>query len=74
MARKTIAQEIIEKMEAEGKTLLGKTSGTYTFRKGSNLAAKLESMGLTKNDVDVRCGARAGQHQNDGYQLLIFSR
>lgn len=74
MARKTIAQQTIEEMESEGKKLLGKTSGTYTFRKGSNLARKLESLGLTENDVDVRRGARAGQHQNDGYQLLIFSR
>lgn len=74
MARKTMAETVIEKMEAEGKKLIGRTSGLYSFRKGSNLARKLEELGLTKNDVDVRTGARAGQAANDGYQLLIFQK
>jgi len=73
MTRKTIAQRIIEERAENGQTLLAKTSGTYTFRKGSNLMAKLDELGLTESDVDVRTAARAGQHKNDGYQLLIFS-
>lgn len=74
MARKTIAQQIIEEQQAQGKQLLGRTSGTYSFRKGSNLSRRLDLLGLTENDVDVRTAARAGRHQNDGYQLLIFSK
>lgn len=74
MARKTIAQQVIEEMEGKGQKLLGQTRGTYSFRKGSNLSQKLEELNLTESDVDVRTGARAGQHKNDGYQLLIFSK
>jgi len=72
--KQTIAQKITAELEAEGHKLLGKTSGTMTFRKGSNLARKLESMGLTENDVIVRTGARAGRNKTEGYELLIFSR
>jgi hypothetical protein len=71
---KTIAQKIIEERKANGQKLLGRTSGTYTFRKGSNLARKLDKLGLTEDEVDVRTAARAGQFYNDGYQLLIFSK
>lgn len=73
MARKTIAQQVIEERQAEGQKLIGRTRGTYSFRKGSNLARKLEELGLTEKQVDVRCGARAGRFENDGYQLLIFT-
>lgn len=71
---KTMAQKIIEERKMNGQSLLGQTSGTYTFRKGSNLARKLDELGLTETDVDVRTGARAGRFYNDGYQLLIFSK
>jgi hypothetical protein len=74
MARKTIAQSVIEERQAAGQVLLGRTSGTYSFRKGSNLSQRLEALGLTEDEVDVRTGARAGKHQNDGYELLIFSK
>jgi len=70
--KKTIAQTRIEEMTAKGYTLAGRTSGLYSFRKGSNLARKLETLGLAEANVDVRTGARAGQHANDGYELLIF--
>jgi len=70
---KTIAQTVIKERQANGQTLLGQTSGTYSFRKNSNLAHKLNELGLTEKDVDVRTGARAGKSRNDGYQLLIFS-
>jgi len=70
--KKTIAQTVTEEMAAKGFRLAGKTSGTYTFRKGSNLARKLEQLGLTEEQVDVRTGARAGKNMNDGYELLIF--
>lgn len=74
MARKTIAQQVIEERTNEGQELLGRTKGTYSFRKGSNLSRKLEQMGLTEDQVDVRPGARAGRNKNDGYELLIFSK
>lgn len=74
MAQKTMAQQVIEERQAEGQMLLGRTTGLYSFRKGSNLSQKLNELGLTESQVDVRTGARAGQHRNDGYQLLIFSR
>lgn len=70
--KKTIAQTRIEEMQAKGYKLAGRTSGLYSFRKGSNLSRKLESLGLTEANVDVRTGARAGRHANDGYELLIF--
>lgn len=70
---KTIAQRKIEERQANGQKLLAQTSGTLSFRKGSNLSRKLAELGLTENDVDVRTGARAGQYWNDGYELLIFS-
>jgi hypothetical protein len=70
--KKTIAQTRIEKMTANGYKFVGRTSGLYSFRKGSNLSRKLESLGLTESNVDVRTGARAGQRRNDGYELLIF--
>ncbi len=73
MARKTIAQTIIEEQEAEGKTYLGATSGWLSFRKGSNLSRKLDALGLTENDVDVYQGAKK-RHQSEGAALLIFSR
>jgi hypothetical protein len=47
MARKTIAQKVIEERIANGQKLLGRTSGTYTFRKGSNLS---QALGRHKND------------------------
>jgi hypothetical protein len=74
MARKTIAQKVIEERKANGQKLLGRTSGTYSFRKGSNLSQALVRLNLTEDDVDVRTGARAGRHKNDGYELLIFSK
>jgi hypothetical protein len=70
--KKTIAQTKIEEMTAKGYKLAGRTSGLCSFRRGSNLSRKLESLGLTEAEVDVLTGARAGQHANDGYQLLIF--
>ena len=72
--KKTIAQTVTAEMEAKGFRLIGQTSGTYTFRKGSNLARKLEQLGLTEEQVDVRTGARAGKNANDGYELLIFTK
>jgi hypothetical protein len=71
--RKTIAQTIIEEREANGQRLLGRTSGWYSFRKGSNLSRELERLGLTQNDVDVRTGAKR-QRQSEGTELLIFSK
>lgn len=72
--KKTIAQTKIDEMTSKGHNLIGRTSGLFSFRKGSNLARKLDSLGLTENDVEVRAGARAGKHLNDGYELLIFSK
>jgi hypothetical protein len=72
--RKTIAQKVIEEREANGQILLGQTTGTYSFRKNSNLYHKLIELDLTESEVDVRTAARAGQHWNDGYELLIFSK
>jgi hypothetical protein len=72
--KKTIAQTKIDEMTSKGYKLVGKTSGLFSFRKGSNLARKLENLGLNESDVEVRTGARAGKHLNDGYELLIFSK
>jgi len=72
--KKTIAQNRIEEMNAIGYKLVGQTSGTLSFRRGSNLSKKLESLGLTEDKVYIRTGARAGKNKNDGYQLLIFTR
>lgn len=73
MARKTIAQKVAEQRSRHGQKLLGQTRGLYSFRKGSNLSRKLEELGLTERQVDVRTGARAGRFANDGHELLIFS-
>lgn len=72
--RITIAQRIISEMEAAGHKLLGQTKGTYSFRKGSNLAQYLERLGKTEDEVIVQAGARVGRHANDGYQLLVFAK
>lgn len=72
--RQTIAQGVISEMQAKGYTLLGETSGTYSFRKGSNLHRYLEHLGVTQEQVEVRTGARAGKNMNDGYQLLVFRK
>lgn len=70
----TIAQKITAEMEAAGHKLLGQTSGTYSFRKGSNLSRYLAHIGKAEEEVVVKAGARAGKHLNDGYQLLVFSK
>lgn len=70
--RKTIAQKVTEEMQEKGYTLIGQTRGWYSFRRNSNLYRKLQEMGLTEDDVEVRTAARAGKNKNDGYQLLIF--
>ena len=72
--KKTIAQTRIDEMTSKGYKLVGKTSGLFSFRRGSNLARKLEALGLNENDVEVRTGARAGKRLNDGYELLIFRK
>lgn len=72
--RQTIAQKITVEMETAGHKFLGKTSGTYSFRKGSNLSRYLDRLGKTENEVIVKAAARAGKHMNDGYQLLVFSK
>lgn len=70
----TIAQTIKSEMEGKGHKFLGQTSGTFTFRKGSNLNRYLSHLSLLEADVIVRAGARAGKHANDGYQLLVFTK
>jgi len=70
----TIAQKITAEMEAEGHKLIGRTSGTFSFRKGSNLSRYLVHIGKTEDDVIVKAGARAGKNANDGYELLVFSK
>jgi hypothetical protein len=70
--KKTIAQNQIDEMTSKGYKLAGKTSGQFTFRKGSNLARKLASLGLTEQTCEVRAAARAGRNATEGYQLLIF--
>jgi hypothetical protein len=70
----TIAQKLTAEMEAAGHKLLGQTSGTYSFRKGSNLSRYLDRLGKTEEEVIVKAGARAGRNANDGYQLLVFSK
>lgn len=70
----TIGQKITKEMEAKGHKFLGQTRGTYSFRKGSNLAFFLVHIGKTEEEVIVRTGARAGKNANDGYQLLVFSK
>lgn len=70
--RQTIADQVTATMEIKGYKLVGKTSGTYSFRKGTNLARTLENMGLTEATCEVRTGARAGKHKTEGYELLIF--
>lgn len=70
----TIAQKITVEMETTGHKLLGQTSGTFTFRKGSNLSKCLERLGVTGSDVVVKAAARAGKNRNDGYQLLVFGK
>ncbi len=70
----TIAQKVTAEMEEKGHKLLGQTSGTYSFRKGSNLSRYLARIGKTEDDVIVETAARAGKNKNDGYQLLVFSK
>lgn len=72
--KQTIAQTKIDEMTSNGYKLIGRTSGLLSYRKGSNLARKLNSLGKTQNDVEVLTGARAGKYQNDGYELLIFAK
>ena len=70
--KKTIAQKVSEEMASKGYKLVGRTSGTYSFRAGSNLARKLAQLNLTQKTCEVRCAARAGKQKTEGYQLLIF--
>lgn len=74
MARSTIAQRIKDEMLSQGYTFLGQTSGTFSFRKSSNLSLYLIRLGKTESEVVVKAAARAGQHANDGYQLLVFCK
>jgi hypothetical protein len=71
--KKTIAQTRIDEMTAKGYKLAGRTTGLYSFRKGSNLSRTLESLGLTQADVEVLTGAHL-QRGTEGWQLLIFVR
>lgn len=72
--RTTIAQSIKNEMETAGHTFVGQTSGTFSFRKGSNLSRYLAHISKTEEEVVVKAGARAGKNANDGYQLLVFSK
>lgn len=72
--KKTIGQTITEEMEAKGHKKLGQTSGTFTFRKGSNLSRYLDHIGKSEDEVIVKAGARAGKNRNDGYHLLVFKK
>lgn len=72
--KSTMAQRITEEMQQAGHELLGRTSGTLSFRKGSNLIRYLDHLGKTEDEVIVRAAARAGRRLNDGYQLLVFSK
>ena len=68
---KTIAGKKIAEMEAQGYEYKGYTTGWTTFRKGSNLSHKLEQLGLTEAEVEIRNGAKL-QHATEGSQILIF--
>ena len=68
----TIAETRIAEMQAKGYKLVGKTSGTYSFRKGSKLSQKLDNLNLTKDTCEVRAGAYSGKYKTEGYELLIF--
>lgn len=72
MAKQTMGQKVVDEMTGEGYKLVGKTSGSFSYRAGSNLMLKLESLGLTKDTAEVRAGARAGMHKSEGYELYIF--
>lgn len=72
--RTTIAQTIKTELESKGHKFLGQTSGTFTFRKGSNLSRYLSHLSLSETDVIVKAAARAGKNANDGYQLLVFAK
>ena len=72
--RQTIADQVTATMEIKGYKLVGQTSGTYSFRNGSNLARKLKELNLTEQTCEVRTGARAGKHKTEGYELLIFTK
>lgn len=70
----TIKQKIELEMQEAGYRLLGMTTGTFTFRKNSNLSKYLIRLGKTESQVVVKAGARAGRMWNDGHQLLVFER
>jgi hypothetical protein len=72
--KQTIAESRIEEMAEQGYRLVGRTSGTFSLRKGSNLSRKLEDLKLSPDNVVIRSGARAGKNLTEGYELLIFSK
>lgn len=75
MAKQTIAQKITEELEKDGFELVGRTSGWFSLRKGSNLSRKLDQLGLDyeSDAVQVRAGAKK-QHRTEGTDLLIFEK
>ncbi len=73
MATKTIAQRIEDEMTAKGYTLIGRTSGWYSTRPDSNLGRTLAQLGVTADEVEIRCGAKK-QRKTEGTDLLIFRK
>ncbi|MBS4058881.1 MAG: hypothetical protein KG029_00640 [Bacteroidetes bacterium] len=70
--KKTMKENIVEEMTGKGYRLVGETSGTFSFRKNTNLSYALERLGLTEQTCVVRQGARAGDARTAGYRLHIF--
>ena len=73
MPRKTIAQKIEADMTAQGYTLIGKTSGWYSTRPNSNLSRKLEQLGVSADEIEIRQGAKH-RYATEGTDLLIFRK
>lgn len=71
--KKTIAETIKDEMTGQGYTLVGKTSGWNTARKGSNLQKLLAALGLGRDEVTVRQGAKK-QRQTEGTDLFVFKK
>ena len=72
--KQTMSEQVTATMEIKGYKLVGRTSGTYSFAKGSNLSRKLAELSLTQNTCEVRTAARAGKNKTEGYELLIFTK
>lgn len=71
--RITMLDRAINQGKADGHKYIGTVSGQASTRKGSNVRALLDRMGVDPADVIIYYGPKR-QRASEGYKLAVFAR